>query len=196
MHNLLPHDGEVAGLLALMLLTDARRPARTGPDGELIPLDEQDRTLWDRQAIAEGVALISDDALAGLDWRLSAAGGDRGASTTKRRAPRTPTGRRSSRCTACSKRMSDNPMVTLNHAIAAAMVHGPAAGLEAAGRARQGRAHGGHHRLDAVRGHLHEMAGDHPAAIAHYRAAAGRTTSLPERNYLNTRAAVLASPRK
>ena len=112
-----------------MLLTDARRLARTGPDGELIPLDEQDRTLWDRAAIAEGVALISDDAVAGARLAPTSCRPRSPRCTTKPRAPRTPTGRRSSRSTACSMRMSDNPMVTLNHAIAAAMVHGPQTGL-------------------------------------------------------------------
>ena len=133
-HHLLPDDGEVAGLLALMLLTDARRPARTGPDGELIPLDEQDRTLWDRHAIAEGVALITDDALAGARSARTSCRPRSPPSTTRRRAPRTPTGRRSSRCTACSSACPTIPMVTLNHAIAAAMVHGPPAGLDAARR--------------------------------------------------------------
>ena len=98
----LPDDGEVAGLLALMLLTDARRPARTGADGELVPLAEQDRSRWDRDAIAEGVALITDALAQRRGRRVPAAGGDRRASTTRRRASRTPTGRRSSPCTACS----------------------------------------------------------------------------------------------
>ena len=138
-HHLLPDDGEVAGLLALMLLTDARRAARTGPDGELIPLAEQDRTLWDRDAIAEGVALVTATLSQRLGRRVSAAGGDRRRARRSARAPKTPTGRRSSRCTACSSACRDNPMVTLNHAIAAAMVHGPAAGLDAARRARRRR---------------------------------------------------------
>ena len=160
-HHLLPDDGEVAGLLALMLLTDARRPARTGPDGELIPLAEQDRTLWDRQAIAEGVALITDDALAEVRLaRISCRPRSR-PSTTKRRAPRTPTGRRSWRLYGLLKRMSDNPMVTLNHAIAAAMVHGPPAGLELLEALDADGRLAGHYRLDAVRAHLLEMAGDH-----------------------------------
>ena len=100
-HHLLPDDGEVTGLLALMLLTDARRPARAGPNGELIPLEEQDRTLWNAAAIAEGVALITAALPKGTTGPLPAPGRDRGASTTKRRAPRRPTGRRSSRCTSC-----------------------------------------------------------------------------------------------
>ena len=93
------------------------------------------------------------------------------------------------------KRMSDNPMVMLNHAIAAAMVHGPSAGLELLDALDDDGRLTGHHRLDAVRAHLLEMAGDHEAAIAHYRTAAGRTTSLPERNYLMTQAARLQRER-
>ena len=166
--RLLPDDGEVAGLLALMLLTDARRAARTGPDGELIPLDEQDRTLWDRRAIAEGIALITATLLAGARSARTSCRPPSPPCTTRRRAPRTRTGRRSWRCTALLKRMSDNPMVTLNHAIAAAMVHGPAAGLELLEALDADCRLAGHHRLDAVRAHLLELAGDHQAAIAHY----------------------------
>ncbi len=189
-HNLLPHDGEVAGLLALMLLTDARRAARTGPDGELIPLTKQDRTLWDREEISEGITLIT--AALTTEWigayqlqAAIAAVHDEAARAEDTDWPQILA------LYELLKRMSDNPMVMLNHAIAAAMVHGPPAGLEllraldADGRLR------GHHRLDAVRAHLLEMAGDHEAAIAYYQTAAGRTTSLPERNYLITQAARL-----
>ncbi len=191
-HNLLPHDGEVAGLLSLMLLTDARRPARTGPDGELIPLADQDRTLWDRHAIADGVALVSDALSRGSigAYQLQAAIAavhDEAARAQDTDWPQILA------LYDLLKRMSDNPMVTLNHAIAAAMVHGPAAGLELLRVLDKDERMADTHRLDAVRGHLHEMAGYHQAAIAHYRAAAGRTRSLPERNYLNTRAALLAS---
>jgi RNA polymerase sigma factor (sigma-70 family) len=194
-HNLLPDDGEVAGLLALMLLTDARRLARTGPDGELIPLAEQDRTLWDRNAISEGIALITGTLSRGAigAYQLQAAISavhDEAARAEDTDWPQIMA------LYGLLKRMSDNPMVTLNHAIAAAMVHGPPAGLallktlDADGRLA------GHYRLDAVRAHLLEMAGDHDAAIAHYRAAAERTTSIPERNYLTTRAARLGAERK
>ncbi len=100
--RLLPNDGEVTGLLALMLLTDARRAARTGPNGELIPLDEQDRSLWDQRADRRGSRARLARVVAGRDRPVSAAGGDRGACTTRPRAPRTRTGRRSSRCTGCS----------------------------------------------------------------------------------------------
>ena len=177
-----------------MLLTDARRAARTGPNGELIPLDEQDRSLWNRALIAEGIALVSSALSSGVDRAVSAPGGDRRGARRGRRASRTPTGRRSSRCTVCSSEMSDNPMVALNRAIAAAMVHGPDGGARAAERARRAtRASRGHYRLDAVRGHLLEMAGDRERAIAHYRAAAERTASIPERDYLTGKAARLAA---
>jgi RNA polymerase sigma factor (sigma-70 family) len=189
-HTLLPDDGEVAGLLALMLLTDARRTARTGPGGELIPLTIQDRTLWDRNEISEGIALLTATLSKGSvgAYQLQAAIAavhDEAARAEDTDWPQLLA------LYDLLKRMSDNPMVMLNHAIAAAMVHGPSAGLdllkalEADGRLT------GHHRLDAVRAHLLELAGDHHAAIAHYLTAAGRTTSLPERNYLMTQAARL-----
>ena len=191
-HTLLPDDGEVAGLLALMLLTDARRLARTGPNGELIPLTEQDRTRWDREAIAEGIALLTNTLSRGSvgAYQLQAAiaavhdEAERAADTDWPQILE---------LYSLLKRMSDNPMVTLNHAIAAAMVHGPQAGLELLKPLDADERLAGHYRLDAVRAHLHEMAGDDQAAIAHYRAAAGRTASIPERNYLTTQAARLSS---
>jgi len=189
-HNLLPDDGEVAGLLALMLLTDARRAARTGPDGELIPLTKQDRTLWDRKEISEGITLIT--AALRTEWigayqlqAAIAAVHDEAARAEDTDWPQILA------LYELLKRMSDNPMVMLNHAIATAMVHGPSAGLELLRALDADGRLAGHHRLDAVRAHLLEMAGDHEAAIAHYRTAAGRTTSLPERNYLVTQAARL-----
>ncbi len=189
-HNLLPDDGEVAGLLSLMLLTDARRAARTGPDGELIPLPEQDRTLWDREEISEGIALLTAALSKGSigAYQLQAAIAavhDEAARAGDTDWPQILA------LYDLLKRMSDNPMVMLNHAIAAAMVHGPCAGLELLHALDADGRLTGHHRLDAVRAHLLEMAGDHQAAIAHYRIAAGRTTSLPERNYLMTQAARL-----
>jgi predicted RNA polymerase sigma factor len=193
-HHLLPHAGEVAGLLALMLLTDARRPARTGPDGELIPLTEQDRTLWDRGAIAEGIALVTDTLSRGSigAYQLQAAIAavhDEAARAEDTDWPQILA------LYGLLKRMSDNPMVTLNHAIAVAMVHGPPAGLELL-KALDGDGRlAGHYRLDAVRAHLLEKIGDHQAAIAHYQAAAARTTSIPERNYLTMQAARLAAAR-
>jgi RNA polymerase sigma factor (sigma-70 family) len=188
--HLLHEETEVAGLLALMLLTDARRDARTGPDGELIPLAEQDRLLWDRAAIAEGIALISDTLPCGAvgPYQLQAAIAalhDEAARAEDTDWPQILA------LYGLLKRMSDNPMVVLNHAIAAAMVQGPTVGLELLAALDSDRRLAGHYRLDAVRAHFLEMAGDHRAAIARYQAAAGRTTSIPERNYLTTKAARL-----
>ena len=191
-HGLLPHEGEVAGLLALMLLTDARRAARTGPSGELIPLDEQDRAAWDRRLIAEGVALVSAALPGGAvgPYQLQAAIAavhDEAARAEDTDWPQILA------LYGLLERISDNPVVTLNRAIAAAMVHGPAAGLALLQALDAGGRLGGHHRLDAVRAHLLEMAGDHAGAVAHYRAAAERTTSIPERDYLVAKAARLAT---
>jgi len=189
LHTSLPDDPEVAGLLALMLLTDARRPARTGPDGELVRLAEQDRTLWDHALIAEGVALISAALPRGAvgDYQLQAAI----AAVHDEAATAEQTDwRQILALYGLLERMTGNPMVALNRAVAAAMVDGPDAGLALLG-ALDGRL-AGHHRLDGVRAHLLEMAGDVEGAIAHYRMAAGRTTSLAERRYLTTQAARLA----
>jgi len=190
-HLLLPDDAEVAGLLALMLLTDARRAARTGPNGELIPLSEQDRTLWDRDAIVEGVALISATLAKGSvgPYQLQAA-----VAAVHDEAPRVADTDWAQILALYGllARMSDNPMVLLNRAIAVAMVHGPSAGLaELAALDADGRL-ATSHRLDAVRAHLLELAGDRTAAVELYRAAARRTASVPERNYLLTQAAKLA----
>ena len=188
---LLPKDGEVAGLLALMLLTDARRTARAGPGGELIPLDEQDRTLWDERLIAEGITLVSGALARGSigSYQLQAA--IAAVHDEAKRAEDTDWAQVFA-LYGLLERMSDNPMVSLNRAIAAAMVQGPAAGLELLKTLDIDARMAGHYRLDAVRAHLHEKAGDHARAIAHYRAAAERTTSMPERNYLTTKAARLA----
>jgi RNA polymerase sigma factor (sigma-70 family) len=190
-HHLLPDDGEVAGLLALMLLTDARRAARTGPDGELIPLTEQDRSLWDRQEIAEGIALITATLSKGSigAYQLQAA-----VAAVHDEAPRAEDTDwpQILALYGLLKRMSDNPMVMLNHAIATAMVNGPSAGLALVDELDADGRLSGHHRLDAVRAHLLELAGDHQSAIAHYRTAANRTSSIPERNYLMTQAARLS----
>jgi RNA polymerase sigma factor (sigma-70 family) len=189
-HALAPSDGEVSGLLALMLFTDARRLARTGPNGEIIPLDEQDRTTWDQALIAEGTAVISAALSQGLvgPYQLQAAIAavhDRAS-----RASDTDWAQILALYTLL-ERMTDNPMVTLNRAIAAAMVHGPAAGLEMLATLDTDTRISGHYRFDAVRAHLFEMAGDSERAIAHYNAAAERTTSTPERNYLHAKAAAL-----
>ena len=186
----LPDDPEVAGLLALMLLTDARRPARTGPDGELVPLAEQDRTSWDQDLIAEGSGLLSAvlTRRAVGEYQLQAAIAaihDEAATPEQTDWPQILA------LYTLLERMTGNPMVTLNRAIAAAMVHGPAAGLAAL--AGLDTRLGGHHRLDAVRAHLLEMDGEAEAAIMHYRLAAGRTTSLAERDYLTAKAGRLAA---
>ena len=189
--SLQPDDAEVTGLLALMLLTDARRMARTTADGELIPLAQQDRALWDRKQIEEGVALLSTALPKGSigPYQLQAAISavhDEAARAEETDWPQILA------LYELLKRMSDNPIVALNHAIAAAMVHGPAKGLELLDALNDDARLATHHRLDAVRAHLLEMAGDRAGAIDHYRAAASKTGSLPERNYLLTQAARLS----
>ena len=191
-HRLLPRDTEVAGLLALMLLTDARRAARTGPEGELIPLQEQDRTLWDREAIAEGTGLIAATLAKGRvgPYQLQAAV----AALHDEAARHEDTDwAQIAALYGVLMRISDNPMVALNQAIAVAMVEGPTAGLARLAALDRDTRLAGHYRLDAVRGHLHEMAGDRPAAVAHYQAAAAKTASVPERNYLTIKAAKLTA---
>ena len=183
----LPDEGEVAGLLALMMLTEARRDARTGPDGALIPLAEQDRDRWDQSAIAEGVAIVEatlpvakpgpyqlqaaiaavhDEAadFAATDWPQILALYDVLAA------------------------FAPGPMVALNRTVAVAMVRGPAAGLEALDAAARDPALRGHHRVDAVRAHLLDELGERDAAREHYLLAAQRTRSLPEQRYLLARA--------
>jgi RNA polymerase sigma factor (sigma-70 family) len=190
-HKMLPHEGEVKGLLALMLLTDARRAARTGPHGELIPLNQQDRNLWDREQISEGIALIAQALTTARvgPYQLQAAIAavhDEAVRTEDTDWPQILA------LYEVLKRMSDNPMVMLNHAIATAMVHGPAAGLELLDALEVDGRIAGHHRVHAVRAHLLELSGDRENAIAHYASAAGRTTNVSERNYLVTQAARLA----
>lgn len=194
-HQLLPDHGEVTGLLALMLLTDARRNARTGPSGELIPLDEQDRSQWDQSLIAEGTALVTDVFAKGSisSYQLQAA--IAAVHDEAARAEDTDWAQILA-LYGVLERLSDNPMVSLNRAIAAAMVQGPDAGLDLLKKLDADTRIAGHYRLDAVRAHLYEKAGDPEHAIAHYRAAAERTTSIPERNYLTTRAARLNATRQ
>jgi RNA polymerase sigma factor (sigma-70 family) len=191
-YRLQPNDTEVAGLLALMLLTDARRLARTNAAGDLVPLAQQDRSLWDAQQIAEGVALLSATLPKGSvgPYQLQAAIAavhDEAAQASDTDWPQILA------LYELLKRMSDNPMVNLNHAIAAAMVHGPAKGLELLDGLQADARLAGHHRMDAVRAHLLESAGERERAVALYRAAARKTASLPERDYLLTQAARLAS---
>jgi RNA polymerase sigma factor (sigma-70 family) len=189
--TLLPDDGEVAGLLALMLLTDARRPARTGPNGELIPLAEQDRGLWDAAAIAEGVTLVEASLSRGAvgPYQLQAAIAavhDEAARAEDTDWPQIVA------LYSLLERMADNPMVRLNHAVALAMARGPRVGLDRLAELESDKRLAGHHRLAAVRAHLLEIAGDKAEAIAAYRAAAALTASLPEQRYLLARAARLA----
>ncbi|MDH2430590.1 DUF6596 domain-containing protein [Sphaerisporangium sp. TRM90804] len=189
--RLLPGDGEVAGLLALMLLTDARRLARTGPDGALIPMAEQDRGLWDAAQIAEGVALVTEALPRGATgpYQLQAA-----IAAVHDEAP-------SAEATDWAQivalyevlmGIAGNPVVALNHAVAVAMASGPRAGLELLGPLESDGRIAGDHRLRAVRAHLLEMAGEHAAARACYEEAARRTASFPQQRYLHARAARLS----
>jgi RNA polymerase sigma factor (sigma-70 family) len=186
--RLLPDDAEVTALLALMLLIDARRPARTNAAGELVPLADQDRTLWDQALIAEGLSLL-DHAVgksAVGEYQLQAAIAavhDRASQADDTDWPQILA------LYGLLEQMTGNPVVTLNRAVAAAMAHGPSAGLALLDAVDERLS--GHYRLDAVRAHLLEMAGDTQAALAHYRAAANATASLPEQRYLTTRAARL-----
>ncbi|MEU2037162.1 RNA polymerase sigma factor [Nocardia niwae] len=187
-HRLLPADGEVAGLLALMLLTDARRAARTGPGGELIPMEEQDRSRWDATAIAEGIALITAALPRGVPgpYQLQAAIAALHDEAPSYAATDWP------QITLLYERLlasADNPVIALNHAVAVAMAVGPAAGLKLVDDLDERLADD--HRLPAVRGHLLEMLGDVAGARAAYRSAAQRTTSIPQRRYLLSRAARL-----
>jgi RNA polymerase sigma factor (sigma-70 family) len=193
--RLLPEDTEVAGLLALLLLTDARRAARTGPNGELIPLDEQDRALWDRELIREGVDLISATLSRGAvgSYQLQAA--IAACHDEAARAEDTDWSQIAA-LYGLLERMSDNPMVTLNRAIAVAMVQGPEAGLGLLTRLDDDSRLAGHYRLVAVRAHLHEKAGNAQQALELYRTAAQLTASVPERNYLLMKAARLGSSAK
>ncbi len=188
LHAELSGDGEVAGLLALMLLTDARRPARAGPDGALVPLAEQDRTRWDAAAIAEGTELIST-ALATtavgpyqLQAAIAAVHGE--AADADSTDWRQILGLYDLLAVA-----APGPMVTLNRVVAVAMVHGPRAGLDALEAVAAEPALAGHHRVAAVRAHLLDMAGDVEGARTAYREAAQATASEPERDYLQARAA-------
>jgi RNA polymerase sigma factor (sigma-70 family) len=190
-YRLLPDDTEVAGLLALMLLTDARRPARTGPAGELIPMAEQDRTRWDAALIAEGVALITVALRRGAPgpYQLQAAIAavhDEAATAADTDWPQILA------LYELLGQIDRSPVVALNHAVAAAMVHGPHAGLDLLTELVSDRRMVAGHRLHAVRAHLLELAGDHVAARHGYLEAARRAASLPHQRYLHARAAGLA----
>jgi predicted RNA polymerase sigma factor len=192
-HRLLPDDGEATGLLALMLLTEARRAARTSDAGALVPLDEQDRTRWDRDLIAEGVELVTH---ALRHARLGpyqvqaaiAAVHDEAPTVDDTDWPQILA------LYGVLEQLAPNPVVALNRAVAVAMVHGAAAGLAVVDTVAADDRLAGNHRLHAVRGHLLEMAGDVDGALADYREAARRTRSLPERRHLERRAHRLTRP--
>ncbi|KQR08531.1 RNA polymerase sigma factor [Cellulomonas sp. Leaf334] len=188
LHASLPDDPEVTGLLALVLLTDARRPARTGPHGELVSLADQDRALWDRVMVDEGVALVEDALARGAvgEYQLQAAIAavhDEAPSTDATDWPQLLA------LYGLLERMTGNPMVTLNRAVALAMVDGPDAGL--ALLATLDDRLPGHHRLAAVRGHLLERAGRPQEAAEQLLQASHGTTSLAERDYLRVQVARL-----
>ncbi|HEY8788781.1 MAG TPA: RNA polymerase sigma factor [Actinopolymorphaceae bacterium] len=189
-YRLLPDDGEVTGLLALMLLTDARRPARTGSDGELIPLADQDRGRWDAAMIGEGVEPVTramtETTLGPYQLQAAiAALHDEAPSASQTDWPQILA------LYGVLRRYLDSPVVVLNQAVAAAMVNGPLAGLAMLAPLDGDPQLAGHHRLAAARAHPHEMAGHAEEAVAHYQEAARLTTSEPERRYLQGRAARL-----
>ena len=190
-HRLLPDDHEVTGLLALLLLTDARRPARTGPAGELIPMAEQDRTRWHHDAIDEGVALVGK-ALKETDrfgpYQLQAAIAavhDEASSDEETDWPQILGLYR------LLAGITDNPMITLNLAVAELKTNGSAAGLATLDRAAADERLAGHYRIDGLRAHLLEESGDLAGAREHYLKAARGTSNAPEQRYLRERAARL-----
>ena len=190
-HRLLPDDGEAAGLLALMLLIEARRAARTRPDGTLVPLAEQDRALWDRAAVREGTELITQ-ALSSSPlgpYQLQAA--IAALHDEAERAQDTDWPQILSLYQLLD-RTSPGPMVTLSRAVAVAMVQGPQAGLDLLKPLDDDERMASHHRLQAVRAHLQEMSGDNAAALASFEEAAHQATNDPERRYLEERAARIA----
>jgi RNA polymerase sigma factor (sigma-70 family) len=192
LHRLLPDESEVTGLLALMLLSDARRPARAGPHGELIPLAEQDRRLWNADSITEGVALITAALPKGPTgpYQLQAA-----IAAIHDEAP-------SAEATDWPQivalyellmQLADNPVVALNHAVAVAMARGAQAGLELLDTLQADDRLADDHRLYAVRAHLLEMVGQREAARAAYDDAARRATNVPQQRYLHAQAARLTA---
>lgn len=190
LRELRPSEPEVGGLLALMLLTDARRAARTDADGAIVPLDEQDRSRWDRTLIVEGTALIEQVLPLGSPgpYQLQAAIAalhDQAPSTDATDWPQVIA------LYDVLMSMTDNPMVALNRAVAVSMVDGPDAALALVESLVADARLSGHHRLDAVRGHLHQRRGDVAAAVRHFRSGAERTASIPERDYLLLKAARL-----
>jgi predicted RNA polymerase sigma factor len=192
LNALVPDSAEVTGLLALLLLTEARSAARSGPAGELIPLDEQNRALWDPALIQEGVALVAQAMSAQLigPYQLQAA---IAAAHDQAATPERTDWAHIQSLYELLMSISDNPMVALSHAVALAMVEGPEAGLTRVEVISRDARLKEHYRIDAVRAHLYERAGKHPLALEHYQRAAERTASLPERNYLLSKVARLCS---
>jgi RNA polymerase sigma factor (sigma-70 family) len=189
-HAQLPEDGDVTGLLALMLLTHARREARTTAAGELVPLDEQDRTKWDRELVDEGIKLVKAS-LAGpalgpyqLQAAIAATHAD-AATAAETNWPQVHA------LYLILERIAPNPMVTLNRAIALAETAGPLAGLALLSTLDGDERTAGHHRLLSVRAHLLEKTGDTAGAQEHYRRAARSTASIAEQRYLESRASRL-----
>ena len=191
LHRLLAQDPEITGLLALMLLTEARRAARTGPDGSIVPLAQQDRKIWDSTLIAEGLELISSALPTGDvgPYQVQAAIAAVHDEAETMDATDWP---QILGLYELLEQLAPGPMVSLNRAVAVAMVAGPDAGLDLIAALESDRRLAGHHRLHSTKAHLLEMSGDVPAAAASYREAARRTTSIPERRYLMSRAARLA----
>lgn len=189
--QLMPDDPEVSGLLALMLLTDARSVARTGPNGELIPLDEQDRSKWDGVRICEGQRILQRALARGATgpYQIQAA---IATLHDEARSSDETDWRQIRELYELLIRFLDSPMARLSRAVAIAMVEGPAAGLAALDELASESHVASNHRFDAVRAHLLERAGDRQGAIHHYRQASQRTTSTPERNYLLLHAARLS----
>jgi RNA polymerase sigma factor (sigma-70 family) len=191
LHRLLPEDGEVAGLLALILLTEARRDARTREDGSLVPLAEQDRGRWNREYITEGVALVT--AALSRTGRLGpyqvqaaiAAVHDEAPSAEETDWPQILA------LFQLLETIAPGPMVTLNRVVAVAMVDGPQAGLEVLKPLETDDRMARHHRLHAVRAHLLELADRPDEALESYRTAARYATSAPEKRYLEARAGAL-----
>jgi RNA polymerase sigma factor (sigma-70 family) len=190
LRRLLPEDGEIAGLLALMLLTEARRAARGTDDGSLVPLAEQDRSLWNKELIREGLALVTESLSRSAigPYQLQAAIAAVHAEAARAEDTDWP---QILGLYDLLERVGPNPMVTLNRSVAVAMVRGPQAGLDLLNTVEEDAHIAEHHRLHAVRAHLLEQAGDRTAARVNYMEAARRTTSLPEQRYLEARAARL-----
>lgn len=190
LHELEPGHPEVKGLLALMLLSHSRRFARAGGRGELIPLNEQNRALWDQENILEGATLLKEALIKGYvgSYQIQAA---IHALHSEAKDTDTTDWTQILGLYRMLMKMENNPMVSLNAAIAQAMVEGPSSGLATLREIGNHPSMKSHYRFFAVRGHLHEMTGEYQKAIHDFLAAARRTDSLPERNYLNRKSARL-----